>query len=793
MTRLERYLWLLNHNKKKIAAYFVGTLLCALLFAATLIQKGISSATAVGEVQITSGYLNVRKGPSTSYAYLKSGSAKVTLSDGKQLTIIAKNGKWYHVKFKLAGKTYTGYIHSAYVKVLTGSVKTSIAAKTSKTSVSLYKKAANNAALVKVNGKEFKLAKKAAVKIISEKIVGQQKWYYVSTKSGSKKIKGYVQAKYIKVTYKKGMPGKVYANGVKQVLYKKAGAKVTVKVSGKELALSNNAQVKVLAEKKSKGVKYYKVSVRTGKETVKGFLPEYAMKFQIVGREEPGSVPTQPPAKKTAKPKATATKKPNKNNTGNAALTDAQFRKKMKKLGFPSDYITKLAALHKEYPNWDFEPFKTQVDWSAAVAAESKVGLNLLSNGKSPDWKSTAAGAYNWAKDQYVVYDGTTWVTASTKAVSYYMDPRNFLDDRGIFQFESLEYQKNIQTQTGVENILKNTPMYNSSFSYKKSNGKAGTMKYSKAFIKAAAASGVSPYHLASRSKQEVVTGPSSMSNSVSGKVSGHVGIYNFYNIGANNSAGGGAVAKGLAWASTGTTYQRPWTDPYKSIVGGGEYIGSQYINVGQNTLYLQKFNVTAKNRYNHQYMANIEAPNSEATKTKLAYGDNIKNTAILFSIPVYNNMPASACPIPSGGANPNNYLQTLSVSGYSFSTPFAVGDDGSKTYSLTVANNVSTVTLNASAINASATVTGAGTKNLAVGNNNFNIQVKAANGSVRTYKVQITRKSNAAAKKAKKTQKQDANKAEGKNQDSKTDQAVSVPAKTNSPSEPQETQSVEE
>lgn len=791
MTRLERYLWLLNQNKKKIAAYIMGTFLCAVLFAAVLIQKGITSATAVGEVQITSGYLNVRKGPSTSYDYLKSGNTKITLSDGKQLTIIAKNGKWYHVKFKLSGKEYNGYIHSAYVKVLTGSVKTSLAAKTSKSSVSLSQKAAKNAAPVKVNGKVFKLAKKAAVKVISEKIVDQQKWYYVSAKSGSKQIKGYVPAGYIKVTYKKGMPGKVFATGEKQILYKKAGGKKAVQVSGQNLTLSNNTQVTVLAEKKAKGVKYYKVSVRIQKKTVKGFLPEYAMKFQIVAREEPGVVPTQPPAKKTNPPKTTATKKP-ATTTGNAALTDAQFKNKMKKLGFPSDYITKLAALHKEYPSWDFVPFKTQVDWSAAVAAESKVGLNLLSNGKSPDWKSTAAGAYNWAADQYVVYDGTTWVTASTKAVSYYMDPRNFLDDRGIFQFESLEYQKNIQTQAGVENILKNTPMYNSSFSYTKSNGKTGTMKYSKAFMQAAASSGVSPYHLASRSKQEVVTGPTSMSNSVSGQVAGYTGIYNFYNIGANNSAGGGAVAKGLAWASTDTTYQRPWTDPYKSIVGGGEYIGNQYINVGQNTLYLQKFNVTSKNRYNHQYMANIEAPNSEATKTKLAYGDDIKNTAILFSIPVYNNMPSSACPIPSGGANPNNYLKSLSVSGYAFSTPFAAGDDGSKTYSATVPNNVSTITLNASPVNSSAVVTGAGEKNLAVGNNSFDIQVKAANGSVRTYKVQVTRKSNVAAKKNKNTQKQDTKKEEESNQNSNNDQAA-APAKTNPPSESQTTQSEEE
>ena len=136
--------------------------------------------------------------------------------------------------------------------------------------------------------------------------------------------------------------------------------------------------------------------------------------------------------------------------------------------------------------------------------------------------------------------------------------------------------------------------------------------------------------------------------------------------------------------------------------------------------------------------------------------------------------------------------MKSLSVSGYAFSTPFAAGDDGSKTYSTTVPNNVSTITLNASPVNASAVVTGAGTKNLAVGNNSFNIQVKAANGSVRTYKVQVTRKANVAAKKDKNAQKQDAKKEEENNQNSKNDQAA-APVKTNPPSESQTTQPEEE
>ena len=223
--------------------------------------------------------------------------------------------------------------------------------------------------------------------------------------------------------------------------------------------------------------------------------------------------------------------------------------------------------------------------------------------------------------------------------------------------------------------------------------------------MEAAAASKVSPYHLASRVKQEVVISSTMMSSSVSGNVAGYKGIYNFYNIGANSGAN--AVKNGLKWASTGTDYSRPWNNRYRSIYGGACYIGKQYINVGQNTLYLQKFNVTATKRYDHQYMANIEAPNNEATKTANAYGGDKDNTPIVFSIPVYNNMPVSACDIPSGGKNPNNYLKNLYVQGHAFSAPFALGDTGSKTYKTTVANKVKSVKVVASAVSTAATVTG--------------------------------------------------------------------------------------
>ncbi|MDE6853091.1 MAG: hypothetical protein K2J67_11525, partial [Lachnospiraceae bacterium] len=335
--------WACRHKQKCISC-MAGVCFLSILFALLMVQGEISSATAVGEVHITSGYLNVRTGPGMKYSYLKAGGKKVTLKDGKQVTVLAKNGKWYHVKFKLAGKSQIGYLHSAYVQVLTGSVRTYIPAKISKASVSLYKEADAGSTAVKLNGVTFKLAKKADVKILSEKIQNNQKWYKISTQNGSKKVKGYIRAKYVKVTYKKGMPGKVYTDSSAQTLLKKAGGKSGVTLSGKKVTLKNNSQITVLSEKKAGGVKYYKVSVRISKKVIKGFLPEYAVKFQIVQREEPGVIPPEYQSsgsqtgnssnsdKKTTKKKTT--------NTGNASLTDAQFKAKMKKAGFPADYIT---------------------------------------------------------------------------------------------------------------------------------------------------------------------------------------------------------------------------------------------------------------------------------------------------------------------------------------------------------------------------------------------------------------------------------------------------------------------
>ena len=123
---------------------------------------------------------------------------------------------------------------------------------------------------------------------------------------------------------------------------------------------------------------------------------------------------------------------------------DADFEAKLSAQGFPDSYKPYLRAIHEKYPNWEFRAVQT-----------------------------------------------------SDELVAYYMDPRTYLYENYIFAFESLSYQQGVQNETGVEAILKGTFM-----SQTKPAGDSRT--YAQIIMEAAAQSGVSPYHIASRIRLEM-------------------------------------------------------------------------------------------------------------------------------------------------------------------------------------------------------------------------------------------------------------------------------------------------
>jgi beta-N-acetylglucosaminidase len=588
---------------------------------------------------VTASLLNVRTGAGTSYDILQNNGSSVQLKSGTEVTILSTSGSWYQVSFSYENTTLKGYVSSQYIakavsatptpttasataspttEVTYRSVTTyqniSVPAKTRK-KVKVYSAAAGKVLVIAKT--KVSLAAKQAVTIIGEKTVDGKKWFRISFDWNKKTKKGYVRNIYVKMTLK-SMPYAVVRSAVTVRTKAKADA-AALKQSKKNVKLAKNAEAEIAKDTITNGVKWYQVQFSYNGKTLKGYVRASTVKL----------------AKKKVVKKEAVT-----------ALSDKEFEKMLTSEGFPDSYKQSLRVLHASYPYWQFKAYKTGVDWSTALKAESKIGVNLISNSKSKAWKSTEEGAYDSSTGKWKVFDGSTWVAASEAAVAYYMDPRNFLNERNIFQFELLEYQSQYQTKDGVNSILSNTPFYGKSFSYTDTtSGSKASMKYATVFMKAAKISGVSPYHLASRVKQEVVTSATTTSIAVTGTNSQYPGIYNFYNIGA--SSGSNPAVNGLKWASKGDTYLRPWTDPYRSIVGGAQYIGSSYINKGQNTGYLQKFNVTSYQRYDHQYMTNVEAAYSEAIKTRQAYSSTMDKTPIVFSIPVYENMPASQCAAP--------------------------------------------------------------------------------------------------------------------------------------------------
>lgn len=415
---------------------------------------------------------------------------------------------------------------------------------------------------------------------------------------------------------------------------------------------------------------------------------------------------------------------PNPENPGteNPGMTDEAFVQSLKNAGFPDSYCEGLLALHKKYPKWQFIPVLTGLDWSYVIDNESIVGRNLVQNTVNDARKSTAATAYDWATNRWYGFDGDNWVSAAPGYIAYCMDPRNFFDEKYIFQFETLEYEP-YQTKEGISNILKNSFMAGE---YKDTDGV--TRNYAESFLTIGQGLSVSPYHLASRCLQE--QGTKGTSPLISGNYPSYVGYYNHFNVGAYTTSTASATLNGLAYAK-----RVGWDSIYKSLQGGSSVVADRYVKKGQNTVYFEKFNVVNKeNLFSHQYMTNVMAAFSEGSTISKAYTD--KNAAFVFRIPVYNNMPEEAVKFNDNG-NPNNWLSYLAVNGWNLTPAFK---PETTEYSLIVPDEVKNVSVSANVVYSKATVTGTGNYTLQYGDNYIAVTCIAENGTSRTYNIHIVR-----------------------------------------------------
>lgn len=410
---------------------------------------------------------------------------------------------------------------------------------------------------------------------------------------------------------------------------------------------------------------------------------------------------------------------------------NADFEANLTSQNFPESYKAQLRALHAAHPNWIFLADHLTMTFNEAVNNESTVGKSLVQDSVAKDsWKSMMQYAYDWSESKYVPYDTGGWVTAEREVVEYYMEPRNFLNENGIFMFLDQTYNPQVQTKEGLQLILNGTFMEGAF-------PEDTHATYADVIMDAAAQSGVNPYVLASMIIIE--QGANGAGASISGTQPGYEGYYNFFNIRAYASGSYTAVAYGLIYAKggedgKGTSYGRPWNTRAKSIIGGAKYFANGYVKRGQDTLYYKKFNVINPTYYINQYMTNVQGAYHETLKLKNGYASVSPEAALTFSIPVYKDTSSSnttALPTSNG---PNNYFITgLSVAGQKPENFNIYVNE----YEFTVTSPTNVIRIEATYMDG-ASLKGMGDIPLNPGPNTVTLAVTAASGKVANYYLHI-------------------------------------------------------
>lgn len=386
---------------------------------------------------------------------------------------------------------------------------------------------------------------------------------------------------------------------------------------------------------------------------------------------------------------------------------------------FSESYKESLRELHILHPNWKFYGLETGISWAELTKNEYLTGRNLIQTPQA--WMSYEKGAYDWTNGKWYSFDSGNWVQACREAIDYYLDPRNFLDNTSVYQFLVLSYDGSEYSVEAVDAMLKGSFMYQAEC--------GDGMTYAEALIKAGKEAGTSPYMLAGRIKMEQGSSGNKLAH---GTVSGYEGYYNHFDIGAYAANGNSAMVNGAIYAK-----KKGWDTPYKALLGGAEFLAKNYIKVGQNTMYLQKYDVVdgGNGFYNHQYMTNIGAAASEgAVLRKGIAGTSAEESALSFLIPVYTDMPEENSPMPLKTGSANNLLASLTPSEGEFTVDF---DKYTQEYDLFT--DKGEITLSATAIDSEAEITGTGKHTLYYGVNEIEVKVKATNGCTRIYTVAIS------------------------------------------------------
>ena len=284
-------------------------------------------------------------------------------------------------------------------------------------------------------------------------------------------------------------------------------------------------------------------------------------------------------------------------------------------------YKEKIQDLIDKHPNWNFELLYTGLKFDNVVAGEYRVhSRNLVPTSYGGEWICSVCGT--------TLYD-SGWYCASEKAIAYYMDPRNFLDETNVFQFQNLNsYLNGVCSLEGVKSKVSGTFLQN----------------YANDIDMACRNKNVNSYYIVSRLLQEQGNAGTTIGKGMNGG-DGKT-YYNPFNIGASGNGWTEIYKNALATAKS-----YGWDTMEKALEGGIDFCKKNWLENYQNTLYQNKFDIDTRNGtalYEHQYMQNLMGAYSEARTLKSMYANTGKTDAnFTFIIPVYEKMNTTAYAMP--------------------------------------------------------------------------------------------------------------------------------------------------
>ena len=298
-------------------------------------------------------------------------------------------------------------------------------------------------------------------------------------------------------------------------------------------------------------------------------------------------------------------------------------------------YQEKINELAEKHPNWTFELLYTGLRYNDVIAGETALhSRNLVPTTYGGEWICSTCGTR--------LYD-SGWYCASSKAVAYYMDPRNFLDETNVFQFVDVNQYTSDFTNSAIQTQVNGTYLEN----------------YTNDISNACRNKGVNPFYIISRLIQEQGRNGTTIGKGMDGG-DGKT-YYNPFDIGASGNGYSEIYANALARAK-----REGWDTMEKALEGGIVFCKSNWLDNYQNTLYQNKFDIDTRNGsalYNHQYMQNLMGAYSEAVLLRGMYDkSNIVDSNITFIIPVYEEMSSSNYPEPTN--NTETYPMDVETTG---------------------------------------------------------------------------------------------------------------------------------